>query len=742
MVLICFWIEGVIVIRVFFLFFLFLIDIYASSVPKLLDNNRSIDPLDKNRISNQDTFISPTIQRADVSRNKLLLQGDNLYIGWDLIEGKEIWRNIGSKTQCSDCLPYPELLMFQNEDRALIRPSYAGGSGVFFGVLMNAILEIGTDTGLFKVFNLKSSGILRKSHDDSKLLIDNEDGAIKVFDLQTLQLIAEYAGGKGRWHWGWRYQPQVFMTPDGKKIFQMGDTSIDSSIPVNYINCDDDKMVAIDAETIFSNSFSTKLRAVNNNGKIVFLEGIVNREKKVIAYDVDDGRLLYDLNLSFSKIKNLFISQNDEHLYILDDDSHLKIISVKDGRILITIKMNSVKTIQPIEHTRYLTSLEHGILQILDANFNQLVTLQSMVDNEWIIITEGGYFNASSKLALSDVQITEQSNKRLLKDTEIKKYFRPDIVSAILQQKPIHDLETKQIEFTLPEKAVYVNQYYPSLRAMYVKEKNPYGLAILAQEKNPDDLKLIKQAILDLNNSDIKSTLYRSLNNFDENETLPFVYEQLDKQTSIDDQIILLSLIKNIDIRVQKLLELVSKKLLSENTIIWFATWARVEDCQTFEPLLWQAVEKSLKIRNEVVLNYLIKKNPKRLEKIWMKSAIKVLKANTWSDILDLSRILPYLHRLNPTQTIKLLTDPQYPFNVNLYETVRDPALTEVLIKHLIKDEKLDSKVFTILISYQNPEINKQMIEIIQHMDCKKIYKSLKEKIESSLNITLPCDKN
>ena len=196
------------------------------------------------------------------------------------------------------------------------------------------------------------------------------------------------------------------------------------------------------------------------------------------------------------------------------------------------------------------------------------------------------------------------------------------------------------------------------------------------------------------------------------------------------------------DIRVRKVSELLSKKLLAENTIIWFATWARAEDCKKFEPLLWKAVEKSLRIRNEVVLNYLIQQNPKRLEKIWMESAVKILKSNgDYMSILNLKNIIPYLYRLNPKQTIKLLTDPQYPFNANLYETVRDPALTGILMKHLIKDEKLDSKVFTILVSYHNPELNKQMIEIIQRMDCKKIYKSLREKIENNLHITLPCEK-
>jgi hypothetical protein len=126
-----------------------------------------------------------------------------------------------------------------------------------------------------------------------------------------------------------------------------------------------------------------------------------------------------------------------------------------------------------------------------------------------------------------------------------------------------------------------------------------------------------------------------------------------------------------------------------------------------------------------------------------MESAVKILKANDdFSGVLNLKNVIPYLYRLNPAKTVKLLTDSQYKFYVYLYEDIRDPALMNVLVSHLIKDGNIDSKVFTILVSYHNPEINKQMIEIIQHIDCKKIYKSLKEKIEKELNIILPCEQN
>lgn len=723
-------------VRVIFLIIFFTFDIYASGVPKLIDNNSSIDPLDKDRISNQDTFISPTIQRADVSRDKLLLQGDNLYIGWDLNEGKEIWRNIGNKTQCSDCLPYPELLMFHNEDRTFIRPSYAGGSGVFFGVLMNAILEFDTNTGLFKVVNLKNSGILRKSHDDTKLLIDNENGSIKLFDLKTLQLIAEHTGGKGRWHWGLRYQPQTFMTLDGKKVFQRGEATYDG------INCIDlEKNTSNTINGKIAGSYSSTLKGITRNGKIVFLAGVVNQETKVVAYDVDAQRIVYDINLSYSSIRNFFIDKNDKYLYILDGESQLNIFSVIDGRIIRTVKLNGIKTVQPIDHSRYLASLEHGILQILDADFKQVVTLQSMANGEWIIITEKGYFNASSKLGLANVYISEDAKQRLLQEKEIKKYYRPDIVSAILQQKPITDLENNSKVFELAEKAEYVNQYYPSMREMYTKEHNPHGLIILASQKNLDDLKLIEQAIEEANSSDLKSDLYRSMGNFEQKDILPFLLKQLENPKNSSDQVSILSLIKDIDVRVQKVQELSSKKILSEQVMIWVTTWAREKDCILFEPYFWTAIEKNVRIKNEVVINYLIKKDPKRLKNIWIPYAQKTLEnGDDFDAILRLKNIIPYLYKLNPTKTITLLTNPKYKFHVYLFEEIRDPALKDILLNHLINKGNIDSKVFNILVSYHDQVVNQKMIDMIQQIDCKKIYKRLKEKIEKDLNITLPCE--
>ncbi|MDD2827954.1 MAG: hypothetical protein PHW18_00095 [Sulfuricurvum sp.] len=564
--------------------------------------------------------------------DKAILVDDNRYIGWDLKEGREIWRNFTGWTQCKDCSPDPHVVAFHHTDRVIVTPAFEKYD-VFEKDGMYALLNFDMGTGIYNYIPIKQTGSLAISSDDKRLAILSADGNGSIYEPNSMKYLSGFNGRHSEGGVGFFIRAKVEYN--------------------EHIN------------DFMSNNPSFKHR-----------------------YEIEQACINDRLELV-----QLF-----DHMFSVRDKSDQK----------------------------------------------QIAQFVSFKDGEWLIVTDEGYFNASSKKVLNNLNIFESVTRaRGINDEEVKKYYRPDIVSALLQQKPLHDLETKEIKFVLPEKAVYINQYYPSLRAMYVNDKNPYSLASLAEEKNPKDLKLIKQAILDSNSSDIKSTLYRSLNNFDENETLSFVHEQLDKASSIDNQIVLLSLIKNIDIRVQKLSELLSKKLLSENTIIWFATWAREEDCQKFEPLLWQAVKKSLRIRNEVVLNYLMKKGPKRLEKIWVESAVKILKnSDDFDGILSLKNIIPYLYKLNPSKTIELLTDPQYKFNVYLFDYIQDPALTPVLFDHLIENGDLNSKVFNNLLSYKNQNINKKMIEKIIVMDCKKISKRLKQKIENDLNITLPCDKN
>jgi WD40 repeat protein len=434
-------------------------------------------------------------------RNKVFLQGNNCYYGWDFQSGKEIWRNVGEKHFPKDASPSPALVLFNHIDKAIVLPDVASLYDKKETFLNDSFLEFNTNTGLYKQLPIEFFGTPAISNNDKYLAIVSYDGTVRIYDTDTFDLNRTFKGDGGE---SWFGRAKLKFDSEKNDFF---------TVPVRYQSIEE-----------------------------------------------TDDKYINDL---------LSVSKAIDYSYIIHNRRN---------------------------------------------NQNEIARFASFQDGEWLIVTDIGYFNASSKRVLNNLNIFESvTNARRINDEEVKKYYRPDIVSAILQQKPITDLENSGKVFELAEKAEYVNQYYPSLRAMYVKDHNPYGLAILASQKNPDDLKLIKKAIVESNSSDVKSTLYRSLENFDKNETLLFIDEQLDKPSSMNDQVVLLSLIKDIDKSVQKMQKLLSKKALSENSKIWFATWAREEDCQKFEPLLWFAVEKSLRIRNEIVINYLMKKDSKKL---------------------------------------------------------------------------------------------------------------------------------
>jgi hypothetical protein len=135
----------------------------------------------------------------------------------------------------------------------------------------------------------------------------------------------------------------------------------------------------------------------------------------------------------------------------------------------------------------------------------------------------------------------------------------------------------------------------------------------------------------------------------------------------------------------------------------------------------FELIEKGFKARLPIKIDYIGRFMIKE-GRIWHLKRLDLFKEDKRElpkIKVNLKNVIPYLYRLNPAKTVKLLTDSQYKFYVYLYEDIRDPALMNVLVSHLIKDGNIDSKVFTILVSYHNPEINKQMIEIIQHIDCK-----------------------
>ena len=103
-------------------------------------------------------------------------------------------------------------------------------------------------------------------------------------------------------------------------------------------------------------------------------------------------------------------------------------------------------------------------------------------------MTPYGYFNASSYNVL--VNILKSKHEKVTIDSMqklAKKWYRPDIVEALLSDKNITALTKQNTAFTLPLKPVDDNQFKNSLKQMILKGHNISLLKYFKQNKKTNN---------------------------------------------------------------------------------------------------------------------------------------------------------------------------------------------------------------------------------------------------------------
>lgn len=88
------------------------------------------------------------------------------------------------------------------------------------------------------------------------------------------------------------------------------------------------------------------------------------------------------------------------------------------------------------------------------------VSFYALSRGEWLVISnEDGYFNASSKDALTFLH----KDYKALNDEDIKKWYRPDIIEAKLSNTEILEQAEIKTNYTLPERSELKNHYLKSI---------------------------------------------------------------------------------------------------------------------------------------------------------------------------------------------------------------------------------------------------------------------------------------
>jgi hypothetical protein len=443
----------------------------SQSGEKYIFIDDTTDRVDKEKLNLQVPWIHLTYASEifGAHNGKVILIDDNKYIGWDLKEGKEVWRNITHTTMCKGCEPRPKIALYHHSDFAIVSPSYDFWSGFDNKWGTEGLLRFDLNSGIYEVLPFKYNGILQVSIDDKTLKIINYKGEIQEFDLTTFK--------------------------NQETTQQYSDDTLDS------------------------------------------------------------------LNES------------------------MKVEQLIDGTYGILNKIDNAKI----------------------ANF------VSFKDGEWLIVTQKGYFNASSKKVLANLNVFESVTcARGLNSEEIIKYFRPDIVSAVLQGKPIEKLESLEVLYLLADQVKIENTYNKSLEYSFKKNKN---LAfIIRKNENKDNLEyanMIIKEIVNNKNPDDLTYLYEALSHFDENITRNFLLERIENKISEYEQTYIIKILAKDPVALEKIVQLYHYGKLADWTKRKLPTFLTAIGYEQFETLLWENLD--FNIHNEKqVLAYLQKKDPKR----------------------------------------------------------------------------------------------------------------------------------
>ncbi len=683
---------------------------------------------------------SEPIQLSGISNDKMLLQGDNLYIGWDLKEGKELWRNFRDKTMCHHCSPNPDYVMLKHQDRAFILPSYAGSTGIFVGGT-GGLIDLNMTTGRFKPLKVEYSGSLRLSDDDKRLAIGSGDGTVRVYDTDTFNIIASFKGGAGEGYIGGYARPLLFMSNDGKWIVQRGQA--DRTL-INFFDVDNNRSTPIRLLEIFKDPteygsvrqydnkgtlisieyfYRGRVKTVSHNGRKVLIRGNVNNDIIYSVYDSDQQKIIYRINIGKEGDKNFFFSKDDQYLCQLMGKETVCQYSLLDGKELIPSKV---------------------ITEVAQLSFK----FKSLEEGEWIFLTEQGYFNASSKRALANLVIEDMESKRELNTKEIKKYFRPDIVSAILQNKPIKTLLKTKTSFRLDEKAEYKNQYIESLRQMYLRDGNVNILSALASPDKPEYLPDIMKAISETNETKAMDGLYRALGQYDKSLTRDFIFQRISQKHSAEEMRAVIWMIHMDKSWLKEIASMYKQNIpiyLDESYLVGIL---QPDYFSEYENVLWNVIERDGWIRNKDAFVFMMEKDSKRLKQ----SLKQYLNAYFQGNIdrkysYNIDEVVSKMYEIDREWIVPLLLletkkfDQE--FNSRPYRKIKDPILIDPLLNRIDDNNTFNNELYFVLNDYKDTDVKMKLTEKLLKTNCLKFqYNWKKISVEKDLNITLPCIQN
>lgn len=351
----------------------------------------------------------------------------------------------------------------------------------------------------------------------------------------------------------------------------------------------------------------------------------------------------------------------------------------------------------------------------------KLATFYVFDGGEWMVVTPQGYFNASSIRVLPNLmKQNEVSDFMMQKYTD--KWYRPDIVRAVLNGHNIDKLVHRAPRFEIPRHAVDNNQFQNSLKAMIVQNGDLSLLSSLAQNIRPQDIDFLKEGIETATTVEAYRAYYRTLARLDIKDKDAFIasrIEQLDAHASEQEAFLnYLFFRKNQAEKEKYLYVIVHEHQLTDEAKIVIARHSRKLDLQTYEPLLWEVWEKQYFV-DDSVREYLEKKDPVRA-KVASKNAVshhteeaivsipllykKVQQKQQSSYRLDISEKLL-------SAAFQTLTDVNCTLNLGVTKKIALERFTAFLNGEA---KRVNTKVYLdFLMKYESPSVKKSVEKMV-----------------------------
>jgi len=248
----------------------------------------------------------------------------------------------------------------------------------------------------------------------------------------------------------------------------------------------------------------------------------------------------------------------------------------------------------------------------------KLATFSLFEKGEWSVTTPQGYFNASSYNVLVNI-LKKKREKTTLSNMQAyaKKWYRPDIVEAILSEKEFTTLKNRPSHSILPLKALNNNMFKESLKQMITLDKRLDLLRLLKENKNKDDIPFLQHGIETATDKKTYEAYYKTLTYyyFHKRTFKTFIESRIKTLNAypLEQAPLLRYIYSKHGPRTKKayILQIVNDTTLTNEAKMVISRRCKANSFSTLEPLLWEVWEKQFFVSKKAK-SYLEKKDTRR----------------------------------------------------------------------------------------------------------------------------------